>query len=112
MTDDATGERQHETLAGERPQKLPARGAERGPQRDLARPRRRARQLEIRQIGAGDQQHESRQPEREPRHAARGPIGRRSVQRQHAQPMVFVVPRLVAGDPLRHGIQRRPGLLQ
>ena len=49
---------------------LPARRADRQPQRRLAAPRRRAREQQVGDVGAGDQQHQAADAEQDAQAAA------------------------------------------
>ena len=55
----AADRRQHETLDQQLAHQLTARGAERQPDRDFLLPHEAARDQQVRDVGAGDQQHES-----------------------------------------------------
>ena len=54
----AAGNREHEAFGQELPNQLAAASAERQPHRDLALPHDAARDQQVRDVGAGDQQHE------------------------------------------------------
>ena len=64
----AAGERQHDPFGQELPQQPPASGAERRADRELPLPRLGARQQQVGEIGAGDEQHE---PDRALQHPQR-----------------------------------------
>ena len=65
----AAGDREHETLDQELAQQPGAGGPEREPHRNLALTERRARQQQVGQVGAGDQQDEADRAEQH-QHAA------------------------------------------
>ena len=55
---DAAGDREQEALGHEMTNETSAAGAERAPHRHLLAPAERARQQQVGDVGAGDQQHE------------------------------------------------------
>ena len=93
-------ERQHDPLGQELPQQPPASGAERRADRELALPRLGARQHQVRQVGAGDEQHE---PDRALQHPERRAEAADEVVLQpvETQPMLLLVRRVMPCDPLR-----------
>jgi hypothetical protein len=66
QTQAAAQRRQHQRLGKQLPRQAPAPGAERGAQCDLAPPDGAARQQQVREVGAGDQQNQPHGPEQHP----------------------------------------------
>ncbi len=87
--------RQHEALDEQLPHDLPARRAERRAQRELALTGGAARQQQVRDVGAGDEQHESDGAEQQPQ---------RRLRRVAEE---VVLERLDAGAPARVGFRKR-----
>ena len=69
-SDDAAGDGEEHALDERLRDDLPARRADRQPQRGLAAPRDRAREQQVRDVGAGDQQHQSAHAEKNAQAAA------------------------------------------
>ena len=69
-SDDAAGDGEEDALDQRLRDDLPARRADRQPQRRLAAPRDRAREQQVGDVGAGDQQHQSAHAEQDAQAAA------------------------------------------
>ena len=97
-TAEAGGERQHHALGEELADQAAASGADRRAHDDLAAARRGARQQQIGDVGAGDEQHEAHRAEqheqRLPRRADDGLMERRD-----AHALVAVAARVLGGQP-------------
>ena len=92
---------------GERADELAARGAERAPDGELPRPGDGARQQEVRQVGAGDQQDERGKSDQHEDDLAAGAL-ERGVERDCAQDPTLVFLRIAAGEACRD--RRQPGV--
>ena len=123
------GPRERDALDEQLPHEPETAGAERRPHRQLALPRRRARQEQVGDVGAGDEQHEAdragQRAERRPhgadqlfpkRHHVRGPAGIAigELGRQTRREAIHVGPRLREIDAGRQAGHRNqpspPGL--
>ena len=86
----AAGQREHHAFRQQLAHQAPAPGAEGGAHRDFARSRRRAREQQVRDVDARDQQHEADRAEQDPERPLIG-LRHRVQQRLHAD--------RIAGDP-------------
>ena len=103
--EDGAQSREHEALAEQLPRQPGARGAERQAYAQLVAPRRRAREQQVGDVGAGDEQHEAdddhQRGERPLIASAQSrAAGRRRVERERFLQVVLLV---VLAPVLRHG---------
>src|SRR6266849_3295546 len=95
--------RQQKTLRQQLPRKAPAPGTQRGAHGDLFLPRRAARQLEIRHVGAGNQQYKA---DRAHQHQQRQPnlAGELLTQRNHVDTIAAVEFFVLLGKTASDGV--------
>ena len=104
----AADQRQHQAFGQQLADDAPPPGAERGAHRELARPRAGARQQQVRDVGAADQQHESDDAEKQHRRHLEIAADHRVVHRLEPHAAALVGLRELTGQPVGH--RRQIGL--
>ena len=103
---DAAGEREQQALDQQLPDDAPARRAHRVAHRHLARPRRRARQQQVGDVGAGDEQHEAdRAHQRQEDDADRAGVEALVERLDDADGQLLVAGRVGRGQPLDDAVE-------
>src|SRR5262245_52617942 len=83
-------------------QQSPPARTEGGAHSQFARSRRRANELKVSQVCAGDQQHKTRESKCEPHHSSADTVRHRSLERLEPQALAFVF-RVLLVDISRQG---------
>ena len=108
----ATGQRQQHAFGEQLAADLPAAGAKRRPQRQLALARQRAGHRQAGDVGARDQQHQQRRADQHEQHRPR--VSRQLAQQVHGRGLkalaVAVHVGVIAPEPVRDGGHRGRGL--
>ena len=101
----AADERQHDALGQQLPDDAPPAGAERRAHRQLARADRRAREQQVGDVGAADQQHESDDAEEQHRREPQIAADQRVVHRFERHAAALVGLGKLARETVRDGAQ-------